>query len=692
MNILHLAILVIASVAVFFTTLFNTFVWDDHVILLGKEIYRNGDLLRIFTTPANGLEFLPLRDITYVIDFKIWGENAFGFHITQLVLYAANIIAVYWVALLLAPVLVPSVVETGKGALWALLAALLFSVHPLHVEPVAFVMARNVVLSGIFFFLSIGCYCRYMEGYRKNWNYSLALAFFVAAGLSKATTIILPLMLLTILVLHPLKRKKDFLLLLPFFAVGGGFFLLHRTVALTSGMMNPSIIRFGSGNLFSRFATAIEMPFFYIQKFLLPFGLSVEYHPSFSTSFRDAKSVGALIVLAAVATAVLLSRKKYPWAFFGLLSYLAMLLPVLNLFPTHPVVADRYMYLPLFGLCVMTAAILVRLHSISRFASMGCAMIVIVSWGILTMGNIKVWRDDVSLFSHAIASDRQATQARINLASVLFDRKDWERAQKVLLELQAVDPSSPYLDYYQGLRRYHDGDYAESLLSFRRAIMLNESFIGALFFAGNAYERLGQWTEAAAMYARVAISHEADASARKPAAAERLRRLQAASGNELASLRGKAGKGDADALAELAVSAERLGLWDEAENAYRQLSKTMPSWQVYFNLGNVLKKKGNFEAAEASYRQSALLNPGYADTWNNIGAVLKERQRYKDATVAFQKALEVNPRFAFAWFNLGDTYFRLGDGAAAEDSFRKAAAANPALAPKVNAYLNRLGK
>ena len=93
---LYLLLLTAAVLALFGNTLLNGFVYDDAVLTVGNKVYTEFMLEKMFFSPGNGLEYLPLRDLTFAIDFAVWGERAVGFHLTNLLIYLANVFAVYY--------------------------------------------------------------------------------------------------------------------------------------------------------------------------------------------------------------------------------------------------------------------------------------------------------------------------------------------------------------------------------------------------------------------------------------------------------------------------------------------------------------------------------------------------------------------------------------------------------------------
>ncbi|HEY6007744.1 MAG TPA: hypothetical protein VIU40_05425, partial [Geobacteraceae bacterium] len=148
----HLLFLLLVA-AVYGNTLANGFVWDDYPLILASDTYRSIDLVRFFTTAANGLEYLPLRDLSLALDYALWGTDPRGFHLTNLLLYLLNVSAVYWLTATAGAFLAPGI-DTGRQRFVALGCALLFLLHPLHSQAVSFVTSRNTLLSGLFTFLA----------------------------------------------------------------------------------------------------------------------------------------------------------------------------------------------------------------------------------------------------------------------------------------------------------------------------------------------------------------------------------------------------------------------------------------------------------------------------------------------------------------------------------------------------------
>ena len=210
-------VLVLATFAVFFPALSNQFVnWDDDLMLVDNPYYRGLGWVQLrwmFSTFHAG-HYQPLSWITLGLDYLLWGLDPFGYHLTNLILHAANTVIFYLVCRRLFTRIFVTAREAARWALdsSAALAALFFALHPLRVESVVWATERRDVLSGGFFLLAIFSYLRAHESAapslksRYRWL-ALAFAAQLLSLMAKATAITLPLVLI-ILDIYPLQRLR----------------------------------------------------------------------------------------------------------------------------------------------------------------------------------------------------------------------------------------------------------------------------------------------------------------------------------------------------------------------------------------------------------------------------------------------------------------------------------------------------
>jgi hypothetical protein len=431
---LHLLILLVFVTGVFgYTTAFD-FVWDDGVLLVGVDAYERFDLKRMFFALANQVEYLPVRDVSYALDYALWGENPFGFHLTNLVLYYLNAVLVYRMSLQLTPRLFSAgrAMDPGKTRAVALFTALLFAVHPVHSEAVSFISCRNVLLSGLFFFMSCSFFLTYLgrTGGNRRTFYAASLLCCALAIFSKATAVVLPGVLLLIAAFDRRPWRQTYPALVPFVAVSVAAVILFRAVATQTGLINPDqVIAFGSRSVAARLAVALQIPFFYLGKLTLPVGLSALYDTWFASDLGDPRVLLAAFALVAAAAAGIRLRTRFPEVLFALGWYLVALFPVLNFFATGTVVSDRYAYLASYAFAYLVATTLALIRpTIPAIAIRSVAAAAIVALSFSAFVRNGVWRSNETLWTDTIRVSPDGRTAYYNLGVDYFSRGEHAKA------------------------------------------------------------------------------------------------------------------------------------------------------------------------------------------------------------------------------------------------------------------------
>lgn len=420
------ALLALVTFALYANTLAGGFVWDDN-LFTANQVYWRFDLRTILLSLANGLEYQPVRDLTFLADIALWGDRPFGFHLTNLLLFMATVLLVYRVAAALSARFVRAE-EGWPAGLVPLLTALLFAVHPLRCEVVAWVTQRNTLLATFFFLLALLWFLRYQE--KKAAKFLLlASGAFLLALLAKATVVVLPLLLLLLMMPAGGSDRwpsgRGWLPLLPFVLLAGAGAALHLTIARQTAVISAAYY----GSLAERVAVALQVPFFYLQKTLLPRELTAFYAENFATVITAPQTVAAALVLAAAAAAAWLLRRRLPELLLGGGWFIITLLPVSNLFATSPVVADRYIYLPSVGLAFLAAVLCYRLCR--RFKAAVVVGVLLVPLALLTQNRNRVWHDDITLWSDSAARTPQVAGVWFNLG------RAWHRTPRLGLALEA---------------------------------------------------------------------------------------------------------------------------------------------------------------------------------------------------------------------------------------------------------------
>ena len=415
------AAVAMATFLVFLPALRNDWVnWDDTGNFLENSSYRGlgwAQLKWMWTTDLLR-HYIPLSWMTLGLDYTLWGMNSAGYHLTNVLLHTANAVVLYLLALAIFKIAMPAEVQSAIP-LGALSAALLFSLHPLRVESVAWITERRDVLCGLFYLLAILSYVHaYTPGRpTRRKYYWLSLASFALALLSKEIAITLPALLL-LLDVYPLRRRFRTVWLekIPFFALAAA--LLFRMFFVSDEVFLDA--HDGSG-WFVKGAASISNLAFYLRKTLVPVGLSPVY-ASTPQTFDSALASSAIAILA-ITTAAILLRRKWPALLTVWTAYILMLSPVLGFVATGPRLPnDRNTYLACLGWALLAGAAIVlgwRGAGAARWVLPG----MILMLAALTMQQIPIWRDSDSLWTQALRVEPSCT-AYNNMAEFLASRGD----------------------------------------------------------------------------------------------------------------------------------------------------------------------------------------------------------------------------------------------------------------------------
>lgn len=696
----HLLLLTVSVLAVFGNSLLNGFVWDDKLLLLGREVYKNFDLAKIMFSPANELEYLPLRDLTLAVDYVLWGERPFGFHLTNLLLHLGGVWAVYYLVSALENLFgVPHDESSFEPGVLAFICALLFAVHPVQSQAVSFVAARNTILAAMFAFLAAGFYLRSLEyAGARRWGFvAFGALSFLCALVSKAAVVSVPLALATAwFLLYRARREKlgSITTLGPFFIFAAIFYFVHSKVAIAAHTVNERLVF--SYPLPIKIATAVQIPFFYLAKLVLPVGLSPEYDVQFATSFAVFPVIASVVGLILVAVLFLKTVKSFPIAAFGIAWFFGTLIPVLNFYVTNPTVADRYAYLPSMGFFCALVAFFPRVTAMmQRRAIFTSVALLTVLLGLMTASANRVWKNEKTLWEEAIRVSPRQPKGYANLASDYFDEGAYDKAFQTIEKARDLDARTYAHRYlFEGGLLARRGDYKAAVDAYRKGLEFDEEFCPVLFGLAQAHEAMGDYEDAVAYYNRTLGVRTNEYGGYRQRSQVALARLSGRIAPRLAALKGKLAENPSDQATriELAVNYDHLGMYEEAVTHYQQfLNRDQGRWEVYFNLGNIYKKQEKYPEASQAYRQSLNLNPAYGDTWNNLGAVLKERREYDQAIEAYNTAISYDPTLAFAFFNRGVAYFLKNDRDNAIRSFKETKARFPAMKGRIAIYMKILG-
>ena len=424
-------------------------------------------------TPGN--LWHPLTWVSYMAEVQLFGGGAESpgvHHGGNLFLYAITILLLYHL-----------VRKLGVSTFWACVGVLIFALHPLHSEPVAWISARKDLLSGVFLLASLLGYVMggAAEG-RAKWCWkSLSLIAFAAALLSKPSAVVLPALLI-LLDWFPLRRcgfEKAGSEAVSWAAVVKSQLRskgVYFAMALVAAVVAISVQSGGShqdfasqSSLISRLSDAPGQLAFYFQRLLYPADLIFEYSRPAGAALALYSAAG-LILFLAVSCLAWRKRQRFPEIMVGWLWVLVCLSPVVGLvYIGSGYTADRYWYIALVGPALALAFFLQR-KTRWQDAKIPVALVVLLVLGMLSFKQTKVWKNDLALFRHAVAVDPHHLTALGNLGSYYRVQKDDVQALKYYEAALKVNPRDHIVHYNIAHIRNNQGDRAGSIAACRACL------------------------------------------------------------------------------------------------------------------------------------------------------------------------------------------------------------------------------
>jgi protein O-mannosyl-transferase len=490
-----IGLLLIISLVFFRLLGFDFISFDDPYSVYNNPNIKSGftmEGIRWAFTDYKLFYWQPLTYLSHILDCQLFGLNAGGHHFTNLLIHGANAVLLFLLLLRL------------TGFLWRSAAvAVLFSIHPLTVESVAWVTERNTLLSALFGILTMWAYVWYVEKPKVS-RYILVIAAFILACMSKPAAVVIPgvLLLLDWWPLHRLRRVSSLPGLIrgktPLFAISAVIGLL--TIAGNTGAMATT----SELPIQVRISGALVAYAQYLLKVLWPHPLGVFYQYTIPAVEQTTAAALALTLLTLGAVSL---AKRFPHLLWGWLWFLLVLLPVSGIFQVGgQSVADRFTYLPLVGIyvaLVWTGAECVRRFHIKQAIVIAVAALLVCAMGCKSWLQTETWKDSISLYTQALKATGGNEPMHRNLALEMVSKGRIDEAIQHYREAIRLDPGRTGIHYSLGHLLAGQGLVAEAMTMFSQELNLNPNDIPALKERGLINMRKGRLPEAAADFRRV---------------------------------------------------------------------------------------------------------------------------------------------------------------------------------------------
>jgi tetratricopeptide (TPR) repeat protein len=500
----------IVSVLLYSNTLGHQFVWDDVRLIEENHRIRQLDSESVedaFSThylvavQPRGSLYRPLSTLSFQLDYRWHGADASGFHLTNVILNALHCVLVFVFVLLL-----------FRSLSLAVAAALLYAALPLHTENVAWVAGRTDLLSAVWMTFSLICYVMWRRREHYAWLSACALSY--AMGLlSKEIALAVVLMLLFI-ELTPARRliaaederhtqRRAIVSALAILVViSVGYLALRHAVI---GGFNPAYsdpVR-GVG---SKAALALSTVAGYVSKILYPFNLNAEYEVPIPSGIAGVYPLVGVAVLSALGYAGWRFRSR-PVVTVGLAIFFITLLPVLNVIPIAETAAERFLYYPTLGSCLVLAGIFApalskarRERAVTDWILAAVFVVLVVSYSAQTYSRNAVWKSEETLFATTVTEAGESARAHLNLGNTYYKNGNLIAAIEEYQKALAIDPRLAGAWSSLSGAYIRTGRTEKGLETIERALAIEPNNANFLSSRGTIYSRLERFDEAASSF------------------------------------------------------------------------------------------------------------------------------------------------------------------------------------------------
>ena len=643
-----------AAIAAYWPALHGGFIWDDNAHITAAAMRSFRGLWRIWFDPGATQQYYPLLHSAFWIEHRFWGDAVLGYHLVNVSLHAT---AAFLVVLIVRRLALPG----------AWLAGLIFALHPVCVESVAWISEQKSTLSAVFYLAAALVYLRFDESRRRS-HYVWAIALFLCALLSKTVTATLPAALLVVLWWKrgSLDFRRDVRPLLPWFGLG-----------ITAGLFTAWVERTYIGARGAEFAiTPVErfliagrVVWFYAAKLFWPVNLIFTYprwHIDPAVWWQWLFPVAALTVAVCLwLLARALPRRRGPLAAF--LLFTGTLFPALGFVNVYPFrfswVADHFQYLACLGLIVPVSwalTVWARRIAPSKGVTISVPALLVLILAVLTFRQASMYAGTETLYRETLARNPASWMAHNNLGAALAKMDG--RIPEAVAEYQAAlrikpDYAEPHNNLATILSR-QPGRMPEAIAEVQEALRIKPDYPEALVNLGSFLSTIpGRLPEAVAAYqAALRI---------KPDHAEAHNDL----GLALTEMPGRLPDAIKELEAAVRLEPDNAQMHDNLASALARMPGRLPDAiaevrtaleitpddpQAHDFLGRALSQQpGHLPEAIAEFETALRIAPDYAQAHNDLGVVLLYvPERRADAIAEFRAALALNPNDARAQSNL----------------------------------------
>ena len=577
LSLIFILAIFLISFLTYFNTIFNSFTHDDKFIVSENKIFQNQkNLTFLFSNDyfniSQEVSYRPVITLTYFVDYKLFGINPIPYHIENIILHSIVCILCYLLFL-----------EFFKNPIISFISTLLFIVHPINSEVVNSIGYREDALSALFFLISTLCFIkifqlvetRYIVSLQDRTNCSknqnpqsnhlnlIALLLitnlsFLFGLFSKENCVMLPVIMFLYVVIFYFNRRDTIYrvstrIIPSIFLILIFYFIIRFSVIKFAGEERLNYI---GGSIVTSLITTSVIIMRYFLLIIFPLRLSIDYPINPISSLLNPIFLFSFLVIIFVFFLICKSLNRNRTASFFLLWFFITLIPTMNIIPILNPMAERYLYLPLIGLCGLVGSLLLQTENVVNaemcletgthnvrslqkrkgkqkyFVSF--LLIISVLFMLRTFIRNSDWKDDITLakktiqttpnsmkshynlgyyylkanvlsqaeeeFKKAIEIDKNYAPAYNNLGLIYKELGNNDKALQYYLKTLEIDKNYIHTQFNLGNLYQEIGEYDKAILYYQNALQLDKKYFGANVNLGNVYLKLGDYDKAIEYY------------------------------------------------------------------------------------------------------------------------------------------------------------------------------------------------
>jgi tetratricopeptide (TPR) repeat protein len=653
------AVLALVTVLTFQGVRNNGFLTYDDMDYVGQnhEVHQGLTAQSIewaFTT-SRVSNWHPLTWILHMVDWSLYGKNPAGHHMTNVLLHAANAILLFLLLLYMTGYL-------GRSAI----VASLFALHPAHVESVAWLAERKDVLCAFFFFATLLGYAWYVR--KPSWKrFICVVCGFACALMSKPMAVTLPFTLLLLdywplrrITFEPEVRSQWFSSFWKLCVEKWLLFLMtviSSVITYIAQQAGHSVALLQELPLWERICNAAIGYCLYLRITFWPDPLTAYYYYDVS----NINVIGAMlsVLLLTVVTALCWHfRRDKPYCLVGWLWFLGTMAPVIGFVQVgEQFMAERYTYLPLLGIFIAVVWLIGDAVADSpklRLVTQLLAVAVIAACAVKSYAQVKVWKDNVTLFSHVLQVDPRGALPNFSLGMAYENQGKLAKAQEYVDRSLLYNSTKPLILSYSA---YCMMQYMMQTHDWHNLPLAGQRLEAALRLDPDFRDALTNMTRWSLMMDR-------------PKDAETYGRKAVAEYPNFVTAR-----------LYLADALRAQNKLDEAVQEYRRVIAIDPAmYDAHNSIAMILDSQGLKQEAVKEYRLSLAVQPNQPMTHSKIGVIFTQTHQLPEAVEEFTQEVKLAPASANAHDDLGVALFQLGDDEKAVEQFNEAIRIDPSYA------------